>query len=83
MDEGSPFSLLSQALQTVGAGMFYGTQTPIPLILLKPVKADTHLWSILCKNTNKLICACFTIVLEESGPQKFSPVSHLHMGMGK
>lgn len=33
MDEGSPFFLLSQTLQTVGAGLIYGTQSCIPLML--------------------------------------------------
>lgn len=57
-----------QALKTVGAGLFYITQLPTPLIPLKAVKADAHLWPILCKNADKLICTCFTIVLEKSGP---------------
>lgn len=45
-----------------------GTQSPSPLTLLKPVKADAHLWPILCKNTDKLICTCFAVVLEKSRP---------------
>lgn len=68
MDEGSPFFLLSQTLQTVGAGLFYGTQSCIPLMPLKPVNDDTHLWSILCKNADKLISTWFTVVLEKSRP---------------
>lgn len=68
MDEGSPFFLLFQTLQTVGAGLIYGTQSCIPLMPLKPVKADAHLWSILCKNADKLIGTWFTVVLEKSRP---------------
>lgn len=62
------FFLLSQAIRTVGTGLAYGTQPSTALILLKPVKAGAHLWSILCKNADKLICTCFAVVLEESGP---------------
>ena len=68
MDEGSPFFLLPQSLRAVGAGLSYGTQSCISLMPLKPVEADAHLWSILCKNANKLICTWFTIVLEKSRP---------------
>ena len=68
MDQGSPVFLLSQALQTAGAGLFYSTQACVPLMPLKPVKGDAHLWSILCKNADKLICTWFTIVLEKSRP---------------
>lgn len=56
---------------------------PYPTNPSKPVKVDAHLWPILCKNTNKLIGACFTIVLEKSRPQKFSPVGHLHTDVGR
>lgn len=61
-------SIFPLVLGPVGAGLLCGTQPATPLILLKPIKADAHLWSILCKNTNKLVCTCSTVVLEKSGP---------------
>lgn len=68
MDQGSPFVLFSRATPTVGTGLLYGAQPPTPLILLKPVKVYAHLWPILCKNADELICTCFAIVLEKSRP---------------
>lgn len=68
MWHGQRVSIFLLVLGLVKTGLLCGTQLPTPLILLKPIKADTHLWSVLCKNTNKLVCTCSTVVLEKSGP---------------